>query len=88
MIKKILGLLFIAIAIILGLATLAGIPETIRLFLTVFSDNSGYTIGYFIGNLFTNIIFIILVVFLFKLGLKWLKPKKNNQKEIDHIGKK
>ena len=63
MIKKFLGCLFILIALIFGLVTLIELPETVRLFFVLFSDTSGYSIGYFIGNIFVTILLIVLTVY-------------------------
>ena len=87
MIKKILGIIFIIISIFFGLAFLIGIPENISLLLVIISGSSGYSIGYFIGNIFVAILILLISIYLFKLGLKWLKNKSKNQNIIDEIGK-
>ena len=87
MIKKFLGCLFIIIALILGLVTLIELPETVRLFFVLFSDTSGYSIGYFMGNIFVTILLIVLTVYLFKKGLTLLKKKPKQIEAINEIGK-
>lgn len=80
MIKKIFGVFFLLIAIILGLAFLGTLPKTLT---TIFSNFSAYSFGYAIGNLF----FLALSIFLFKLGIKWLKNKSKTVDTINEIGK-
>ena len=87
MIKKILGVFFILFSLFLGLALLIGLPENIKLFFALFSDTSGYTIGYFIGNIFVTIVFFIITIYSFKKGLKLLKKKPNQIETINEIGK-
>lgn len=87
MIKKILGFIFIVIAIILSLAFLSGIPNTIKLFLALLSNSSGYSIGYFIGNFLITILLLLLSIYLFKLGVNWVKNRPKNSSKINEIGK-
>ena len=80
MIKKIFGIIFIIISIILGLGFLAGLPKTLGMLI---SNLSSYSIGYAVGS----ILFLIAGIFLFRLGLKWLKKERENIETIDQIGK-
>ena len=87
MIKKFLGFLFILIALILGFVTLVGLPETVKLLFVLFSDISGYSIGYFIGNIFVTILLIVLTVYLIQKDLTLLKKKPKQIETINEIGK-
>lgn len=80
MIKKILGVIFIVLALILGLSFLVSLPKTL---LMLFSSFSAYSLGYAISSF----IFLIISILLFKLGLKWLKNKHQKTSTIDQIGK-
>lgn len=80
MIKKILGVIFIPIASILSLSFLIGLPKII---LMLFSSFSAYNIGYTVTSLF----FLGLSIFLFKLGIKWIKNKPKTVDTMNEIGK-
>ena len=83
MIKKILGVIFILIAIIISIILLLTIFENF----TLYSDNENVTIGHFMGTLIGVLLFFLLPLFLFKKGIKWLKPKKKEIELINEIGK-
>jgi uncharacterized membrane protein YozB (DUF420 family) len=73
--KKILAVIFILVAIFLGLFLITEIPKLIGLTLRAFSG-TGYDKGYFLGTLFSSVVLGVVVYFLFKYGITWLKKTK------------
>ncbi len=74
MAKKIFGYFSIVLSIFLGLEVLGSLPnilsEIIRLFHSVFE---AFQLGSVIGGMFLTILFILLIVFLWKWGMKAVK---------------
>lgn len=79
--KKTLGILFITIAALLALSVFGQIPAIINVVRTAFGDlNNGEKVGELIGYLFAMGITVVITIFLFIMGLKWVKYpfKKTN----------
>ena len=87
MLKNVFSILFIIISLFLGLIFLIGIPNNLQLIIVAFSSGTGYSIGYAMGNIIFSIFLLIFAIWLFKLALKWLKPKKKITETINEIGK-
>lgn len=87
MIKKILAIVLIIISILLGLSFIAGLPNTVKMIVTIFSESSGYGKGYASGSVISSIIVLVITILLFRLGLKWLKNKPKKIDTINEIGK-
>lgn len=72
--KKTLGILFIVIAALLALSVLGQIPAIINVFTTAFGDlNNGKKVGELIGYLLAMGVTVAITIFLFIMGLKWVK---------------
>lgn len=71
MVKKIFGYVSIVVSIFLGLAVLSNIPKNLAEILKLFYDGyDAFQLGVVIGGTFVNGLFILLVVFLWKWGMK------------------
>jgi len=66
MIKKIAGVLFIIIAVMLFLGVVAQIPDVLS---TIANNDVAYSSGYVVGTL----LFFVAGYFLLRLGIKWTK---------------
>lgn len=75
MVKKIIGVLFIALG---GFVTVSSISQGVS-FLSALNNpnqtNSAYTAGFITGQIIAFILFLVAAFFLIKFGLKWLKAK-------------
>ena len=87
MLTKVIGVIFILIALVLSLVFIGSSVETLTLFLAVFSDSSGYALGYLTGDIIVKILLFIIIKFLLKKGIKWIKGKPNLTNQISNIGK-
>jgi uncharacterized protein YacL len=75
MVKKIIGVLFIALG---GFVTVSSIAQGISFLSTLMNPeqiNSAYTAGFITGQVIALILFLVAAFFLIKFGLKWLKAK-------------
>lgn len=72
--KKVLGVIFIVLAVILFLAFMNGVPG---IFEAITSSRPGdsYDIGYLLGLMTANFIEVLAIYFLFKYGLKWVSRR-------------
>lgn len=71
--KKILGYIFIVIAVFLTLAIFALIPQ-LMVILAMFKPNSNsYEIGYSVGYISFLIIHTIVTIILWRVGIRWTK---------------
>jgi hypothetical protein len=73
--KNVLAVVFILLGIFLGLFLITEIPKLIGLTLRAFSG-TGYDKGYFLGTFFGSLVLGVVVYFLFKYGITWLKKTK------------
>lgn len=78
MVKKVLGIIFITIGSVLGLSVFFQLKESdylvnIYYYFTGRIDDAMF--GEAVGRLFANIIIILLVIILFRIGLKWIRNK-------------
>lgn len=72
--RKILGYIFIIIAIFLTLALIVLLPQLIKVTLNALKDNSdSYDIGYSVGYLIFLIIHTIVTIILWRVGIRWTK---------------
>jgi uncharacterized membrane protein YciS (DUF1049 family) len=77
--KKIFAVLFIVISVFLSIGFIIQIPEII---INISKANSPYGIGYLIGSLLP----LVIIIGLFRIGLKWFKSKSKTDNEINDIG--
>ena len=72
--RKILGYIFIIIAIFLTLALIVLLPQLIKVTLNALKHNSdSYDIGYSVGYLIFLIIHTIVTIILWRVGIRWTK---------------
>lgn len=72
--KKILGYIFIVIAVFLTLATISLIPQLMMVILTTLKYNSNsYEIGYSVGYIAFLIIQISITIILLRVEIRWTK---------------
>ena len=76
--KKILGYIFIVIAVVLTLALIILLPKFMKVLLAMFkTDSSSYEIGYSVGYLIFLIIQTVITIILWKIGIRWTKRSQN-----------
>ncbi|WDO14687.1 hypothetical protein MH928_08320 [Flavobacterium sp. WW92] len=74
MTKKIFGYISIVLSIFLGLAVLGSLPKNLAEIIKLFhSGFEAFQLGSVIGGMFVTGLFILLVVFLWKWGMKAVK---------------
>lgn len=82
-IRKIFGLIFIIIAILLSLAIVGQLPQFIGAILGLMKLISGrldsYQTGRLFGHLTVSAIHIGLMVTLYIIGFRWLKKPKSHR---------
>jgi hypothetical protein len=76
--KKALAIIFIVLGIFLSFILVLRIPAMVTQLATRWSENgyspeTGYTIGYLIGQLIAFFLLAGIAYLLFRYGLKWLK---------------
>ena len=71
--------MFIVISVFLSFGFIVQIPEII---IYISKSNSPYGLGYLIGSLLP----LVIIIGLFRIGLKWLKSKPKTDNEINDIG--
>lgn len=71
--KKAFGIILIIIASLLSLSVLSTLPKTIRIITAASQNNSGYGWGYVLGTLSSTLFFIVLIIFIFRFGIRFLK---------------
>lgn len=80
--KKVIGYLFIIIAILLTLATLALIPKLIGAIFGVFKIFTGsldsYEVGRVIGKLIYWVLHFALTITLWVYGRRWIKKDRTD----------
>lgn len=75
--KKILGYIFIVIAVVLTLALIILLPKFMKVLLAMFkTDSNSYDIGYSVGYLIFSIIQTVITIILWKIGIRWTKNLK------------
>ncbi len=72
--KKIIGVLLLLLGLILSIGTLLTFVKLIITLVTL-EDNSTYEIARLIGNFIGFGLFIVIIYFLFKFGLKLTRTK-------------
>lgn len=76
--KKILGYIFIVIAVILTLTLITLLPKFMKVLLAMFkNDSNSYEIGYSVGYLIFLIIQTVITIILWKIGIRWTKRSQN-----------
>ena len=76
--KKILGYIFIVIAVILTLTLITLLPKFMKVLLAMFkTDSNSYEIGYSVGYLIFLIIQTVITIILWKIGIRWTKRSQN-----------
>ncbi len=76
--KKILGYIFIVIAVILTLTLIVLLPKFMKVLLAMFkTDSNSYEIGYSVGYLIFLIIQTVITIILWKIGICWTKRSQN-----------
>lgn len=74
--RKILGYIFIIIAIFLTLALIVLLPQLIKVLLAMFKPNSNsFEIGYSVGYIAFLIIQTMITIILWRVGIRWTKKK-------------
>lgn len=77
MTKKVLGYVFIVIAVILSLPGLLMARTALSQLLLIFSDKLGpEQIGFILGTVTSFIVYAIIVGVLWYFGLRWVRKKK------------
>jgi len=71
--KKILGYIFIVIAVFLTLAIFALIPQLMAILAALKDNSNSYQIGYSVGYIAFLIIQTMITVILWKVGIRWTK---------------
>ena len=71
--KKILGYIFIVIAVFLTLAIFALIPQLMAILAALKDNSNSYQIGYRVGYIAFLIIQTMITVILWKVGIRWTK---------------
>lgn len=85
--KKIGGYLLMIIAILLAMAVLTTLPNSISQSLDRIRKTGTLGIAYFVGTMIVNVIFTLLIIFMIKKGLKLIQNrKKESDDTIDKIG--
>lgn len=84
--KVIIGSLLILIAGLLLIALLFTFPDCINRCITETRKSGSSGIGFIIGTLVGNGIFIVIILFCVKKGLKLIRKKSPLNNQIDEIG--
>lgn len=72
--KRILGYIFIVIAVILTVTFIALLPKFMKVLLAMFkTDSDSYEIGYSVGYIAFSIIQTVITIILWKVGIRWSK---------------
>lgn len=71
--KKIFGYIFIVIAVVLTLATIALIPQLMEILAALKDNSNSYEIGYSVGYMAYLIIQISITIILWRVGIRWTK---------------
>ena len=72
--KRILGYIFIVIAVILTVTFIAFLPKFMKVLLAMFkTDSDSYEIGYSVGYIAFSIIQTVITIILWKVGIRWTK---------------
>ncbi|SFN51784.1 hypothetical protein SAMN05421741_106143 [Paenimyroides ummariense] len=71
--KKILGYIFIVIAVVLALATIALIPQLMEILAALKDNSNSYETGYSVGYIAYLIIQISITIILWRVGIRWTK---------------
>ena len=74
--KSLFGIIFLIVGFILSLGLLLQSPKIFIQILNLFENKNGYQFGYSIGTFIFFLFYLILIIVLFKFGLKWIKNKK------------
>ncbi len=85
-VKKIIGVLLMAIAVLLSIGILFTLPNSIGHCISKFKEPGVYGFAYLAGTLVGDAIFILITVFCFKKGLKLIRSKIEPHNEINEIG--
>ena len=84
--KKICGYLLIIIATLLLIAVVATLPDGFIKSINRIQESVYMGTGYFVGTLVASAIFILITIFIGKLGMKLIRSKSKNENSIDEIG--
>ena len=72
--KRILGYIFIVIALILTLTFIVLLPKFMKVLFAMFkTDSDSYEIGYSVGYLIFLIVQTFITIFLWRVGIHWTK---------------
>ena len=74
--KKIGGYLLMIVAILLSIAIIATSPTSIIKSIHQIQKDGAVGIGYFVGTMIVNILFVLIIFFLIKKGLKLIQNRK------------
>jgi flagellar biosynthesis protein FliQ len=74
--KKIIGYILMVLAIMLAIALLSTLPNSILKSLDQIQENKIDGIAYFIGTMIANVIFTLIIIFMVRKGLKLIQNKK------------
>ena len=66
--KRILGVVFLLLAILVSISVVWAIPNNIARFT---DTSTNYDLGYALGNLAMTLILALVAFFLWKFGLRW-----------------
>jgi Ca2+/Na+ antiporter len=83
--KKAAGFFLILIAVSILIAMAATLPNSIEQCTAKFQESGNIGIAYLFGSLIGNAIFILILLFLVKKGLKLIRKtsKSNNPVDLD-----
>lgn len=78
--KKVAAIIFLLLATVLILYTVARFPVMIGALITnTPSDDTAYAVGYWIGHIGSWLILFTIIYFLVRYGIKWLKSPRTRQ---------
>ncbi|PKB15289.1 hypothetical protein [Flavobacterium sp. 5] len=83
--KKSSGYILILIAILLSIAVIATFPNNIEQCITKFKESGTIGIAYLFGSLIGDVIFIFIILFMIKSGLKLIKKDRKSNNSIKQI---
>lgn len=86
--KKIAGFLLLAIGLILSFAAFFTMIKGVFIdSVKEINESKSEGIAYLLGTLFFGFLIVLLIRFIFKSGIKLIKPKKIQGDPIEEIGK-
>lgn len=86
--RKIGGCILIILAAILSFSTFFGLLKAILVdCVREIKSDTAHGFGYLLGTLITGTLFVLLIIYLFKLGFRLVKAKVVAEESIDDIGK-